>query len=156
MTAGARTPPVRVSGLRALSILLAFTAAVGLVFGTVGFTAMDGDRGVAVSVADDKNAYVGFTTTTSTETVNNSTTAVVEAEYQNQFSQEIGLDVTVTVDGTEKNSTDGDVPVGGTVHITAEESCSGGSVTFIFAATATAVGDGSAIDLRDRTVVVAC
>lgn len=34
MTAGARPPPARVSGLRTLSILLAFTAAVGLVFGT--------------------------------------------------------------------------------------------------------------------------
>lgn len=31
MTAGARTPPVRVNELRALSILLAFTSAVGLV-----------------------------------------------------------------------------------------------------------------------------
>ena len=156
MTAGARPPPARVSGLRTLSILLAFTAAVGLVFGTAGFTAIDGDRGVAVSVADDENAYVGFNTTTSTENATNDTIAVVEAEYQNQFSQEIELDVTVETDDVIKDSTFENVSTGGTVHIRAEEHCSGGSVTFTFTATATATGDGSEIDLEDRTRTVSC
>jgi len=51
---------IRVSKLRVLSILLAFTAAVGLVFGTAGFTTMDADRGVDIKVAEDENAYLSY------------------------------------------------------------------------------------------------
>ncbi len=52
MSTTARTPSARVSALRALSVVLAFTAAVGLVFGTAGFTAMEADRGVDVNVTN--------------------------------------------------------------------------------------------------------
>ncbi|MFC5134024.1 MULTISPECIES: hypothetical protein [Haloferacaceae] len=60
MSTSTRTPPARVSALRTLSIVLAFTAAVGLVFGTAGFTAMEADRGVAANVTNDESAYLGY------------------------------------------------------------------------------------------------
>ena len=60
MRAPSRTPQIRVGKFRLLSILLAFTAAVGLVFGTAGFTTMDADRGVGINVTEDDNAYLGY------------------------------------------------------------------------------------------------
>lgn len=54
------TPQIHVDKFRILSILLAFTAAVGLVFGTAGFTTIDADRGVGVNVTDDDSGYLGY------------------------------------------------------------------------------------------------
>jgi len=43
---------------RAVSVLLAVTAATMLVTGSFGFTSVSADRGVSVAVVDDENAYV--------------------------------------------------------------------------------------------------
>ncbi|WP_128904679.1 hypothetical protein [Halorubrum amylolyticum] len=60
MSTISRTLSIRVGKFRILSILLAFTAASGLVFGTTGFTTMDADRGVEMGVAEDDKAYLGY------------------------------------------------------------------------------------------------
>jgi hypothetical protein len=48
--------------LKLASIVLAAVASTGLVFGSVGFSAVAADRGVSVSVASDENALVGYET----------------------------------------------------------------------------------------------
>ena len=87
MSVDTPTPPTRVRTLRALSVVLAFTAAVGLIFGTAGFTAMNADRGVAVNVTDDDDAYLGYESVAS-EVDSGVSTEVVR--YDNQFGS--GLD----------------------------------------------------------------
>ncbi len=86
MRAPSRTPQIRVGKFRLLSILLAFTAAVGLVFGTAGFTTMDADRGVGINVTEDDNAYLGYEPLVNggeNITAGQSTSV---AEYHNQVS----------------------------------------------------------------------
>jgi hypothetical protein len=144
MSTTARTPSARVSALRALSVVLAFTAAVGLVFGTAGFTAMEADRGVDVNVTDDENAYLGYEMTTEKETFNNSTEVIATAAYHNRFRHKLTLNVTVKVDGNiHKN----DVPITihegqkETVEVTAiprTEPCPPDGVTVRFVATGSA------------------
>ncbi|MDH5018892.1 hypothetical protein [Halobacterium rubrum] len=46
--------------LKLASIVLAAVASTGLVFGSVGFSAVAADRGVSVSVASDDEALVGY------------------------------------------------------------------------------------------------
>jgi hypothetical protein len=48
--------------LKLASIVLAAVASTGLVFGSVGFSAVAADRGVSVSVASDEHALVGYQT----------------------------------------------------------------------------------------------
>lgn len=50
--------------LRNLSLLLALTAAVMLVSGTLGFSSTAADRGATVEAAGDDDAYVGYDTST--------------------------------------------------------------------------------------------
>ncbi|RAW46312.1 hypothetical protein DQW50_04255 [Halorubrum sp. 48-1-W] len=95
MSTSTRTPSAQVSTLRTLSILLAFTAAVGLVFGTAGFSAMEADRGLTANVTDDGNAYLGYEPTAN-ETASGESTAVVE--YRNQFGNDLDeFDVDVSI-----------------------------------------------------------
>jgi len=150
MSATIRSPPARMRALRALSLVLAFTAAVGLIFGTAGFTALEADRGVNVTVVDDEDAYLGYEA--ETETGNNSTT--VTAEYHNQFSDELTLDVTVEVDGEDRKAVSVTLTEGAAERITVTESCSSGeTVQFTFAAT----GSGSGVDVSlERTHSVTC
>ena len=154
MSAATRSRSVRVSALRTLSILLAFTAAVGLIFGTAGFTAMEADRGLVVNVTNDTSAYLGYEMTAETQTVNNSTTATAEAEYHNQFSGELTLDVTVEVNGQDRENASVTLTQGAAEGIEVTESCSSGeTVHFTFVAT----GNGSGVSVSlERTHSVTC
>ena len=111
MTRTSRTPPTRrMSALRTLSLVLAFTAAVGLVFGTAGFTAVDADRGLAVNVTDDDSAYLGYEPLAD-EVRDDESTAVVE--YRNQFGQDLDtfrVDVSIVDAGSEATVESVDAP----------------------------------------------
>ncbi|MES3160233.1 MAG: hypothetical protein PPP55_01515 [Halorubrum sp.] len=80
--------------------MLAFTAAVGLTLGTVGFASMDVDRGIEVGVVDDESAYL-VANPNDTLVVNASSTAVV---YENGFDTELD-DFSVHVTSTSVNVT---------------------------------------------------
>ncbi|MFD1599660.1 hypothetical protein [Halobellus rarus] len=91
------------SALRTLSLVLAFTAAVGLVFGTAGFTAVNADRGLAVNVTDDDSAYLGYEPLAD-EVRDDESTAVVE--YHNQFGQDLDtFGVNVSIVNAESGAT---------------------------------------------------
>jgi hypothetical protein len=154
-----RTPPARVSALRTLSVLLAFTAAVGLVFGTAGFSAMEADRGLAVNVTDDENAYLGY------EPIANATgsgesTAVVE--YRNRFGDSLDrfdVDVSIAnaenVDASIESTTAPDeLGEGNASPVTVTLSCSAGAdVELSFEADGS--GGGTSVSL-ERTHTVRC
>ena len=104
MSAPTRTPPTRVRPLRALSLVLAFTAAVGLVFGTAGFTAIEADRRLAVDVTNDTGAYLGYAPLTD-EVREGEPTSVVE--YRNQFGSDLDeFDVDVSIAGSGSTATE--------------------------------------------------
>ncbi len=95
MSTATRSPPARMRALRTLSLVLAFTAAVGLIFGTAGFTAMEADRGLAVNVTNDTSAYLGYEPLTD-EVHDGESTPVVE--YRNQFGSDLDeFDVDVSI-----------------------------------------------------------
>ncbi|OYR42471.1 hypothetical protein DJ82_02480 [Halorubrum sp. Ib24] len=95
MSATARTPTADASALRTLSLVLVLAAAVGLVFGTVGFSAMEADRGLAVNVTDDASAYLGYEPLAD-EVRDGESAAVVE--YRNRFGGDLGeFDVDVSI-----------------------------------------------------------
>jgi len=154
MSTATRPRSARMSALRALSIVLAFTAAVGLVFGTAGFTAMEADRGVNINVVEDEDAYLGYEATAANETVNNSTIATVEAEYRNRFSGELTLDVTVAVDGVERRDVNVTLTQGEAKRIEVTEPCSPGE-TVRFRFTVAGSGPGAEVSL-ERTHSVTC
>ena len=85
MSTHARSP-AELSTLKTISIVLAFTAAVGLTLGTAGFSAIDADRGIEVSVVDDESAYLGVNETAETLVENKSSTVAV---YENGFDTEL-------------------------------------------------------------------
>ncbi|WP_144798039.1 hypothetical protein [Halorubrum depositum] len=95
MSTASLSPTRRVSALRTLSLVLAFTAAVGLVFGTAGFTAMEADRGLAVNVTDDASAYLGYAPLA--DEVSDGEPAPV-VEYRNRFGTDLDeFDVDVSI-----------------------------------------------------------
>ena len=104
MSTHTRSPAAELSTLKTVSIVLAFTAAVGLTLGTVGFASMDVDRGIEVGVVDDESAYL-VANPNDTLVVNASSTAVV---YKNGFDTELD-DFSVHVTSTSA-----------TVNVTAE------------------------------------
>jgi len=96
MSAVTRSPPARVSALRTVSLVLAFTAAVGLIFGTAGFSAMEADRGLDVSVSNDTSAYLGYEEVN--DTVRDGEPKAI-VEYRNQFGSDLDeFDVEVSSD----------------------------------------------------------
>lgn len=106
MSAATRSPPARMRTLRTLSLVLAFTAAVGLIFGTAGFTALEADRGVAVNVTDDERAFLGYEPLTD-DVRHGEPTAVVE--YRNQFGSdldELNVSVSIADDGSTRAAID--------------------------------------------------
>lgn len=111
MSTTTRTPPARVSALRTLGIALAAAAALGLILGTVGFSAMTADRGFAVNVTSDESAYIGYEPLA--DEVHDGDSAPV-VEYRNQFNGDLGeFDVTVSLvapDGTETEIGSTDTP----------------------------------------------
>lgn len=156
-----RPPPSRVSVLRALSILLAFTAAVGLVFGTAGFSAMDADRGLAVTVTDDERAYLGYEPVADENEAITENTSTVLVEYRNRFgvrldsfsvdvsSEDAGAGPTVEAFGAPDHLDRGSAaPVSVTLECSTEQ-----TVALEFEATGS--GPGASISL-DRTLNVTC
>lgn len=81
--------------LRGLALVLAFAAATMLVFGSLGFSSVAADRGVAVSVVEDDSAYVGMTVCDRPAT--NSSGHPVEVSIQNLFGVDLEID---EIDGT--------------------------------------------------------
>lgn len=81
--------------LRGLALVLAFAAATMLVFGSLGFSSVAADRGVAVSVVEDDSAYVGLAVCDRPTT--NSSGHPVEVNIQNLFGVELAID---GIDGT--------------------------------------------------------
>lgn len=156
MSTTARTPSARVSALRALSVVLAFTAAVGLVFGTAGFTAMEADRGVDVNVTDDENAYLGYNeTVTQTSTSHNNTTTVtatVEAEYRNRLTEDLTLTVTAEADGSSTEEPL-DISKGEAKSVEISRTCSPGE-KIVFTFDATGSGSDVSVSLERRREVV--
>lgn len=75
--------------LRGLALVLAFAAATMLVFGSVGFTSVAADRGVAVSVVEDDSAYVGMSVCDVPK--NESDGHPVEVSIQNLFGVELTI-----------------------------------------------------------------
>lgn len=100
--------------LRAASLLLAFLAATGLVFGTFAFSAMSADRGLNVGVTDDEHAYVGYGELTDTVHDGESTET---AEFRNQFRNDLdAFEVDVSLKDPEETQTeivDVDAPTDG-------------------------------------------
>jgi hypothetical protein len=142
-----------VSALDTLSLVLAFTAAVGLIFGTAGFTAMEAGRGVDVNVVENEDAYLGYEATAESETVNNSTTATVEAECRNRFSDQLTLDVTVEVDGVDRRDVSVTLTQGEAERIEATEACSSGeTVRFRF----TVAGSGPGVEVSLERTIRSC
>lgn len=158
MSIETRTPSTRVRPLRALSLVLAVTAAVGLIFGTAGFTAMDADRGLAVNVTDDESAYLGYSPLTDTVRDGESTDVV---EYRNRFGGDLTeFDVTVSIaDPDSEASLTGDGSPGSIPRWTAGRvavtlACDAErDVDLLFEATAS--GAGASVSL-DRTHTVTC
>ncbi|MDZ5812341.1 hypothetical protein U4E84_13410 [Halorubrum sp. AD140] len=113
MSTTTQSPPARVSALRTLSIVLAFTAAVGLVVGTAGFTAMEADRGLAANVTGDESAYLGYEPLVD-EVDSGESTGVVE--YRNRFGGDLrafDVDVSIANPATTDASVDStDTPAG--------------------------------------------
>ncbi|GAA0522982.1 hypothetical protein SAMN04488066_105171 [Halorubrum aquaticum] len=152
MSTTSRTPPARVSALRTLSVLLAFTAAVGLVFGTAGFSAMEADRGLAVNVTDDEDAYLGYEAVTDTVESGDPTVVV---EYHNRFSGELTLDVTVEAGGQRHEDVNVTLDQGEEEPIEVTLTCSDADeeVDLRFVAT----GNGSGVNVSlERTHTVTC
>lgn len=89
MSTSTRTPSAQVSTLRTLSILLAFTAAVGLVFGTAGFSTMEADRGLTANVTDDGNAYLGYDPVVDEGTAIDENEPTDVVEFRNQFDVDL-------------------------------------------------------------------
>mgnify|MGYP005860612499 CR=1 FL=1 len=86
MSTHARSPTAEMSTLKTISIVLAFTAAIGMVLGTAGFSAIDADRGIEVSVVDDEEAYLA-PNQTADSVMNDTQTDVIE--YENRFGIEL-------------------------------------------------------------------
>ena len=100
--------------LRAASLLLAFLAATGLVFGTFAFSAMSADRGLDLGVTDDDSAYVGYAELTDAVHDGESTET---AEFRNQFQGDLdAFEVDVSLkdpEGTGTEIVDVDAPSDG-------------------------------------------
>lgn len=159
MSTTSRTPRARGRPLRALSLVLALTAALGLIFGTAGFTAMEADRGLAVNVTDDESAYLAYDPLTDGVHDGESTPVV---EYRNQFGvdlREFDADVSIadpesTDAAIESVETPSSLDGGSAAPVTVSLSCAEEeSVALSFRADVS--GGGVSVSL-DRTHTVTC
>lgn len=100
--------------LRVASLLLAFVAATGLIFGSFAFSAMSADRGIGVDVVNDDSAYIGYGELTHTVPDGE---PIETAEFQNQFPSDLDtLEVDVSLkdsEGTQTEIIDVDTPSDG-------------------------------------------
>ena len=162
MSGTARSAPRRASALRALSLVLAFAAALGLVFGTAGFTAMEADRGLAVTVTNDDSAYLGYETLTD-DAESGASTEVVE--FHNRFSgklDEFAVDVSIAnheSTGASIDATDTPAPLGGgdAASVSVTLTCTGGNEEVDLTFDVDGQGSGVSVSLeRTHTVTVTC
>lgn len=110
MSTTTRTP-VRASALRTLSVLLAFTAVVGLVLGTAGFSAMEADRGLAVNVTDDTSAYLGYEPVVDESAAIEAERPTAVVTYRNRFGDDLtAFDVDVSTDRPDVTVASVDAP----------------------------------------------
>lgn len=84
---------------RAVSVLLAVTAASMLVTGSFGFTSVSADRGVSVAVVEDENAYVGVSVC-ETDNGNGNGANPVKVTVTNQFAEPFTV---VSISGDERS-----------------------------------------------------
>ena len=151
MSANARTPTADASALRTLSLVLAFTAAVGLVIGTVGFTAMEADRGLAINVTDDASAYLGYEPIDTSVESGNATDVV---EFHNRFSSDLRLDVRVRADGDHLTDVNTTLIEGEKESVPVSLTCADGETVDL---TFDVTGKGSGISVSlERTHTVTC
>ncbi|WP_439027431.1 hypothetical protein [Haloarchaeobius sp. DT45] len=111
--------------LRRVSLVLALAAAVALTSGTTGFSAVEADRSVQVSVVGDDEALVGYATPESLAVEDGDRVTLLEVENRlgaplHHVAVEVatGGGVTVAVD-----SRPGAVGVGQVRRVTAEVTC---------------------------------
>ncbi|SFP28372.1 MULTISPECIES: hypothetical protein [Halolamina] len=76
---------------RAVSVLLAVTAATMLVTGSFGFTSVSADRGVSVAVVESENAYVGVSVCEKDNGTGNGSDPV-KVTVTNRFSEPFTVD----------------------------------------------------------------
>ena len=145
MSTHARSPTAELSTLKTISIVLAFTAAVGLVMGTAGFASIDGDRGIEATVTDDESAYFGINETDEIP-MNEPAVPVV---FWNQFDVPLtSLDVEPTAGGNatvELVDAPDEIDVGGSAPVTVFVHCNG-EETVDLAFEVTATGDSVRVD----------
>ena len=150
MPARTRSSPAGVRMLRLVSVLLVFTAAVGLVLGTAGFSATSADRGVAVNVVEDDEAYLGVDTEGYDHVVADQETTVFELE--NRFGGDLdAIEVRLT-DGEGDVDHPEEIPVGETEPVIVTPTCgTGDEITLEFGVFAT--DGGVSVDTTvERTV----
>jgi len=150
-----------VGKFRILSILFAFTAASGLVFGTTGFTTMDADRGIEMSVAEDDKAYLGYEPLVNeTEEITAGEPTAI-AEYHNRASVDFDtliVDVSRAGSGSDPIVDTFNVPDqldrGSVISVIVTLNCSTKQVVKL---KFEVVGSGSAASVSlDRTLSVTC
>ena len=151
MSPTARTPTADASALRTLSLVLVLAAAVGLVFGTAGFSAMEADRGLAVNVTDDERAYLGYEPIDTSVESGNATDVI---EFHNRFSTDLRLDVRVSADGDHLSDVNTTLTEGEKESVPVSLTCADGeSIDLTFDVT----GEGSGISVSlERTHTVTC
>lgn len=146
--------------LKLASIVLAAVASTGLVFGSMGFSAVAADRGVSVSVASDEHALVGY----QTEDVEVAGTANVSlVTVENRLPSDASVtDVTVATNDPNVSVSGVSQPAVGAgteERVRADVSCDGATETTV-AVSITVEGDGvtAAIsgDTTTRTFQLTC
>lgn len=144
--------------LRAASLLLALVAVTAIVSGTAGFSALEADRTLEVSVTDDEHAYLGYAPLTDTVRAGERTPIV---EYHNRFGADLDP-LAVDVSPAAPENTTAEI-----VAVDAPNSLAGGatgSVSVVLTCPAEtvvrlsieAVGDGPAGASLDRVHSVTC
>ena len=120
MSTHARSPTAELSTLKTISIVLAFTAAVGLTLGTAGFSAIDADRGISVSVVEDEEAYLGVETFD--PLVDGESTTMMEIE--NRFDAELDeIRVTTSESAVKEIDAPDEIGIGQTVPVDVVVQC---------------------------------
>jgi hypothetical protein len=137
--------------LKLASIVLAAVASTGLVFGSVGFSAVAADRGVSVSVASDEHALVGYESdrieVEGTETRDLVTVKNRLGTDANVTNAEVSVDSDVA---TVENVTQPPVPVGQSANVSAEISCKADAEPTV-TVSVTVVGEGVTAEIDGET-----
>ncbi len=147
--------------LKLASVVLAAVASTGLVFGSVGFSAVAADRGVSVSVASDENALVGYESGTVNVTGNEGVDLVTVANRLSSSASVVNVEVESDDSAVEVNVTSKpeSIPIGEEGTVEANVDCQGqASATVTVSVTVEADGVTAAIsgDTETRSFEVEC